>query len=98
MKSVFSKTPKFYILPQIQNENKPGRPVINSINCDTAEIPHFVDHHQQPLVREIPSCIKDKKISSTKLIIFLLHLTHCLLKWMSSHNTQVFLIIEGSLQ
>ena len=60
LKSVNPKTPKFYISPKIHKENNPGRPVINSINCHTSEISRFVDHHLQPLVREIPSYIKDK--------------------------------------
>ena len=59
LKSVNPKTPKFYISPKIHKENNPGRPVINSINCHTSEISRFVDHHLQPLVREIPSYIKD---------------------------------------
>ena len=71
-----SKTRKFYISSQIHKKNKPWRPVINWVNCNIANIQHFVDHHQQPLVREIPSCVKDTKISSTKLITFLFHLTH----------------------
>ena len=59
LKSVNPKTPKFYISPKIHKENNQGRPVINSINCHTFEISRFVDHHLQPLVREIPSYIKD---------------------------------------
>ena len=59
LKSVNPKTPKFYISPKIHKENNQGRPVINSINCHTSEISRFVDHHLQPLVREIPSYIKD---------------------------------------
>ena len=59
LKSVNPKTPKFYISPKIHKENNPRRPVINSMNCHTSEISHFVDHHLQPLVREIPSYIKD---------------------------------------
>ena len=59
LKSVNPKTPKFYISPKIHKENNPGRPVINSINCHTSEISRFVDHHLQPVVREIPSYIKD---------------------------------------
>ena len=59
LKSVNAKTPKFYISPKIHKENNPGRPVINSINYYTSEISRFIDHHLQPLVREIPSHIKD---------------------------------------
>ena len=29
LKTVFPKTPRFYISPQIPKKNKPGRPVIN---------------------------------------------------------------------
>ena len=32
------KTPKFYTLPKIHKENNPGRPVISSINCHTANL------------------------------------------------------------
>ena len=53
------KTPKFYISPKIQKTNNPGRPVINSIECHTSEISRFVDHHLQPVVKQIPSYIKD---------------------------------------
>ena len=59
LKSINPKPPKFYISPKIHKENNPGRPVINSFNCQTSEISRFVDHHLQPLVREIPSYIKD---------------------------------------
>ena len=33
--------------------------MITSINCYASEISHFVDHHLQLLVREIPSHVKD---------------------------------------
>ena len=38
LKSVNPKTPKFYISPKIHKENYPGRPVINSINCNISQI------------------------------------------------------------
>ena len=53
------KTRKFCITPKIHKENNPGRPVINSINCHASEIPRFVDHYLQPVVKEIPSYIED---------------------------------------
>ena len=33
--------------------------MINSINCHNSKISHFVDHHMQSLVTEIPYYIKD---------------------------------------
>ena len=53
------KTPKFYISPKILKPNNPGRPVINSSECHTSEILRFVDHHLQPVVKQILSYIKD---------------------------------------
>ena len=57
LKVINPKTPKFYITPKIHKENNPGRSIINSINCHTSEVLRFVDHHLQPLVKEIPSYI-----------------------------------------
>ena len=45
--------------PKIHQENNPGRPALNSINCHTCEISRFADHHLQPLVKEVPSYIND---------------------------------------
>ena len=58
-KVIKPKTPKFNMTPKINKEHKPGRPVNNIINCHTSEILRFVDHHLQPLVKEIPSCKKN---------------------------------------
>ena len=66
LKSVNPKPPKFYISPKIHKENNPLRPVINSINCYTSEILRFVDH-LQPLVREMPSYIKDTNVFISKI-------------------------------
>ena len=33
--------------------------MINSTECHTSEISRFVDHHLQPVVKQIPSYIKD---------------------------------------
>ena len=53
------KTPNFYISSKIHTPNNPGRPVINSIECHTSEISRFINHHLQPVVKQIPSNIKD---------------------------------------
>ena len=73
LKVINPKTPKFFITPKIHRENNPGRPVINSINCHTSETSRFVYYHLQPLVREIPSYIKDtndfvNKINNFKVL------------------------------
>ena len=61
LKAVNPKTPNFYISPKIHKENNSGRPVINSMKCHIPEISRFLDHHLQPLVKEIASYIKDTK-------------------------------------
>ena len=53
------KTPTFYNSPKIHKPNIPGRPVISSLECHTSKMSRFVDHHFQPVVKEIPSYIKD---------------------------------------
>ena len=63
LKSVSPNPTNFYISPKIHKKNNPGRPEINLINCHTSEISRFVDHHLQPLVREIPPYIKAQMIS-----------------------------------
>ena len=62
------KAPKFYISPKIHKPNNPGRSAINSqcqlnnkLECQTSEISRFVDHHLQPVVKQIPSYVKDTK-------------------------------------
>ena len=53
------KPPKFYTLPKIHKDNNPGRPVISSIGCHTANISKYVDHHLQEYVTKLPSYVKD---------------------------------------
>ena len=65
------KTPKFYPRLKIHKEGNPGRPAVSSVNCHTANISKYVDYHLQPIVKEIPSYVKDtqdflKKIEKVK--------------------------------
>ena len=53
------RTPKFYLSPKIHKPNNPGRPVISSVDCHTSNISRCVDYHLQPIVKNIPSYIKD---------------------------------------
>ena len=52
-------TPQFYISPKIHKEGNLGRPIVSSINCHTANISKHVDYHLQPIVKQIPSYVKD---------------------------------------
>ena len=54
-----TKPARFYLLPKIHKLGNPGRLIISSCDAPTERISKFVDHHLRPLVRTIPSYIKD---------------------------------------
>ena len=60
-------TPKFYLRPKIHKRGNPGGPVVSTVNCHTANISKYVDYHLQPIVKEIPSYVKDTKDFTQKL-------------------------------
>ena len=73
LKNPSTRTPQFYISPKIHKEGNPGRPVLSSINCHTANISKYVDYHLQTIVKQIPSYVKDtndfmNKIKSVKSV------------------------------
>ena len=53
------KTPKRNLRPKIYKEGNPGRPVVNSVNCHTANISKYFGYHLQSIVTKIPSYVKD---------------------------------------
>ena len=53
--------------PKIHKENNPGRPVVSSVNCHTSSISRYVNYHLQPIVKDIPSYVRDTKDFITKL-------------------------------
>ena len=59
LKNPSPRTRQFYISPKIHKEGNPGCPVVSSINCHTNNISKYVDYHLQPIVKLIPSCVKD---------------------------------------
>ena len=61
------KTPKFYLRPKTHKEGNPSRPVVSSVNCHTTNISKYVDYHLQPIVKEIPSYVKDAQYFLKKL-------------------------------
>ena len=54
-----ARTSRFYILPKIYNKDILGRPIVSSCGAPTEKISSFVDYHLRPLVKKIPSYIKD---------------------------------------
>ena len=59
LKNPSPRTLQFYISPKMHKEGNPGRPVVSSIYFHTANISKYVDHHLQPIVKQIPSYVKD---------------------------------------
>ena len=53
------KTSKLYMLPKIHKKENPGRPVVRSISCHTSSFSKYVDYHLQPIVKDIPSYVRD---------------------------------------
>ena len=73
LKNPSPRTPQFDISPKIHKEGNPGRPVVSSINCDIANISKHIDYHLQPIVKLIPSFVKDtndfiNKINAVKSV------------------------------
>ena len=54
-----ARTSRFYVLPKIHKVGIPGRPIVSSCGSPTERISHFVDYYLNPLVKKIPSFIKD---------------------------------------
>ena len=57
---------KFYMQQKIHKKDNPGGPVVNSVNCHTSNISKY-DYHLQPIVKNIPSYVRDTKDFLTKL-------------------------------
>ena len=74
LKNPSPRTLQFYISLKTHKEGKnPGCPVVISINSHTANISRYVDYHLQPILKHIPSYVKDankfiNKINTVKPI------------------------------
>ena len=56
------RTPVMYFLPtQTHKPNNPARPIVSACGCPTELISIYLDHVMAPLVRDLPSYIKDTK-------------------------------------
>ena len=61
------ETTKFYPRPKIHKTRNPGCPVVSSINCHTKSISKYVDFHLWPIVKNIPSYVRDTTVFLQKL-------------------------------
>ena len=55
------KAPYFYLKPNINKEDNPGRPAISSINCHTTKISEYVDYYLNQLLKKSPRISKIQK-------------------------------------
>ena len=47
------------VTPKVHKKDIPGWPVVSSIDCCTSKFSKFVDHYLQPLVKSLPSYVKN---------------------------------------
>ena len=55
-------TPRIiYFLPKIHKPNNPGRPIVSACSCPTERISSYLDKIMAPIVKTLPSYIKDSQ-------------------------------------
>ena len=60
--SLMADRPKysnFYVLPKIHKQGNPERPVVSSCSCPTNLISKYLSQTLKPIVRALPSFVKD---------------------------------------
>ncbi len=74
--SITPRTPVMCFLPKIHKPNNPGRLIVSACGCPTELISSYLHHGMAPLVRNLPSYIKDTNMLSRsfKTFIFLAHI------------------------
>ena len=55
------RTSCIYFLPKIHKPNNPGRPIVSACSCPTELISSFLDKIMAPIVKSLPSYIKDSQ-------------------------------------
>ena len=55
------RTSCIYFLPKIHKPNNPGRPIISACSCPTELISSYLDKIMAPIVRSLPSYVKDSQ-------------------------------------
>ena len=55
------RTSCIYFLPKIHKPNNPGRPIVSASSCPTELISSYLDKIMAPIVRSLPSYVKDSQ-------------------------------------
>ena len=55
------RTSSIYFLPKIHRPNNPGRPIVSVCSCSTEVISSYLDKIMAPIVKTLPSYIKDSQ-------------------------------------
>ena len=55
------RTSCIYFLPKIHKPNNPGRPIVSACSCPTELISSYLDKIMAPIVKSLPSYIKDSQ-------------------------------------
>ena len=55
------RTSCIYFLPKIHKPNNPGRPIVSACSCPTELISSYLDKIMAPIVRSLPSYVKDSQ-------------------------------------
>ena len=50
-----------FFLPKIHKLNKPGRPIVSACSCPTELISSYLDKIMTPIIKSLPSYIKDSQ-------------------------------------
>ena len=53
------RTSRFYLLRKIHKPNNPGRPIVSACSCPTENIPAYLDKVLAPIVKSLPTYVKD---------------------------------------
>ena len=56
------RTSCIYFLPKIHKPNNPGRPIVSACGCPTELISSYLDKVMAPIVKSLPSYIKDSQV------------------------------------
>ena len=64
------RTSCIYFLPKIHKPNNPGRPIVSACSCPTELISSYLDKIMPPIVRSLPSYVKEQSTRASNFSRF----------------------------